>query len=147
MALEPGLTFTQDFTVSEELTTDVGGSVSNRVLATPRMIAMMEGTAMRAVWQQLPEGATCVGFAVNIKHVSSAPQGAECSCTATLTDVVAGRKLHFDVEVVCAGRTVGVGTHERRIINGAKFDDRNDAGASGAGESRDAGQRQEAGAT
>jgi predicted thioesterase len=126
MALAAGLTHTQTFTVGPELTTNVGDSVANGVLATPRMIAVMEGTAMIAVWQELPEGATCVGYAVNIKHVSSAPSGAECQCTATLTDIVDGRKLHFDVEVTCDGRTVGVGTHERRIIGAAQFDTRNE---------------------
>lgn len=129
MTLEPGLTHQQSFTVGEELSTDVAGSVANRVLATPRMIGMMEATSMLAVWEHLPEGATCVGYAVNIKHVSSAPLGGECVCVSTLTDVVDGRKLHFDVNVTFDGRVVGVGTHERRIIGGEKFDRRNEAGA------------------
>ena len=125
MALEPGLTHERHFEVTDDLSTDVAGSVANRVLATPRMIGVMEGTSMMAVWDELPEGATCVGYAVNIKHVSSAPLGGDCVCVATLTEVRDGRKLHFDVEVRYDGRTVGVGTHERRIINGAKFDVRN----------------------
>ncbi len=127
MALEPGLSYERVFEVTEDLSTDVAGSVANPVLATPRMIAVMEGTSMRAIWSELPEGATCVGFAVNIKHVSSAPLGSECVCVARLTDVVDGRKLHFDVEVTYDGRTVGVGTHERRIIGGETFDERNEA--------------------
>lgn len=127
MTLAPGLEFEQPFIVSDDLSTDVAGSVANRVLATPRMIAMMEGTSMRAIWGELPEGSTCVGFAVNVKHVASAPIGSECVCVAKLRDVVDGRKLIFDVEVTCDGRTVGVGTHERRLIGGAKFDSRNEA--------------------
>lgn len=130
MPIEPGLTYEHHFEVTDELSTNVGGSVANRVLATPRMIGRMEYTAMQAVWDQLPERATCVGFAVNIKHVGSAPVGGECVSTATLTDVQEGRKLHFDVEVKCEGRTIGVGTHERRIINGAQFDGRNAVGES-----------------
>ena len=36
---------------------------------------------------------------------------------ARLDEIVDGRKLRFSVEVLSAdGRTVGVGTHERRII-------------------------------
>lgn len=126
MALEPGLTYEHHFTVSDELSTDVAGSVANRVLATPRMIGQMEYASMRAVWDSLPEDATCVGYAVNIKHVSSAPVGAECVCVATLTEVREGRKLHFDIEVTYDGRTVGVGTHERRIIGKPKFEARNE---------------------
>ncbi|MGK2878606.1 MAG: thioesterase family protein [Solirubrobacterales bacterium] len=128
MPIQPGLTYEHRFEVTDELSTDVGGSVANRVLATPRMIGRMEYSAMQAVWSRLPEGATCVGFAVNIKHVGSAPIGGECVSTATLTDVQDGRKLHFDVDVTCEGRTIGVGTHERRIIHGATFDGRNVAG-------------------
>lgn len=125
MALESGLSAEYVFEVTEDLATDVAGSVANQVLATPRMIAVMERTSMQAVWEQLPEGATCVGFAVNIKHVSSAPFGGECVSTSVLRSVADGRKLLFDVEVSYKGRTVGVGTHERRIINQTKFDDRN----------------------
>jgi predicted thioesterase len=125
MSLEPGLTYEHHFEVTEALSTDVAGSVANHVLATPRMIGQMEYTSMRAVWDQLPDDATCVGFAVNIKHVSSAPLGGECVCVATLTDVRDDRKLDFDVEVKYDGRTVGVGTHERRIIHLEKFEARN----------------------
>lgn len=127
MTLSVGLSKQQPFEVVEELSTDVAGSVENRVLATPRMIAVMEGTSMLAVWDALPEGATCVGYAVNIKHVASAPLGAQCVCVATLREIVDGRKLHFDVEVTHEGRTIGIGTHERRMIGGAKFDRRNGA--------------------
>lgn len=128
MSLSPGLSFEYEFEVTDDLATDVGGSVANRVLATPRMIGVMEGTSMKAVWSELPEGATCVGYEVCIKHVSSAPMGEKCVCTAVLTDVVDGRKLRFDVKVTYDGRTVGVGTHERRIINAGKFDGRNQTG-------------------
>lgn len=127
MELAPGLKHTHEFVVDESLATDVGGSVANTVLATPRMIGRMEYTCMQAVWQALPEGATCVGFEVCIKHVSSAPLGGTCVCEAELTDVVDGRKLHFDVEVTYDGRVVGTGTHQRRIINAGKFDGRNEA--------------------
>lgn len=128
MSLSPGLSFEYEFEVTDDLATDVGGSVANRVLATPRMIGVMEGTSMKAVWSELPEGATCVGYEVCIKHVSSAPMGEKCVCTAVLTDVIDGRKLRFDVKVTYDGRTVGVGTHERRIISAGKFDGRNQTG-------------------
>jgi predicted thioesterase len=127
MELAPGLSFTHEFVVDESLMTDVGGSVGNPVLATPRMIGRMEYTCMQAVWPALPEGATCVGFEVCIKHVASAPLGGACVCEAELTDVIDGRKLRFNVEVTHDGRTIGVGTHERRIIHAGTFDGRNEA--------------------
>lgn len=127
MALQPGLKAEYEFTVDDGVATDVAGSLGNRVLATPRMIGMMERTAMKAIWGELPEGATCVGYEVCVKHIASAPFGASCVAFAELTEVAAGRRLRFDVCVKCDGRTIGVGTHERRIINAGKFDGANAA--------------------
>ena len=36
--------------------------------------------------------------------------------TARLREVIDGRKLRFDVEVREGERTIGVGTHERRVV-------------------------------
>lgn len=129
MSLEPGLTYDHEFEVTDDLTTDVAGSVATRVLATPRMIGVMEGTSMRAIWNALPEGSTCLGYEVSIKHVSAAPIGARCVATATLTEVIDGRKLRFDVSVTLDGKVVGTGTHERRVIDASRFDGRNTPGA------------------
>jgi predicted thioesterase len=80
------------------------------------MIGMMERNAAMLVWPHLPEGAATVGFEVCIKHVAGVTKGARCVAKATLTEVVDGRKLRFDVEVVEGDRTIGLGTHERRIV-------------------------------
>jgi len=34
-----------------------------------------------------------------------------------LNEIVDGRKLRFEVEVMEGGRVIGVGTHERRVID------------------------------
>lgn len=60
-----------------------------------------------------------MGFEVCVKHVGAAAKGARCTVRAQLREVVAGRKLRFDVEVVDDDRTLGVGTHERRVIDTA----------------------------
>jgi predicted thioesterase len=57
------------------------------------------------------------GFEVCVKHVAGAPAGSVCTAHARLEEVLDGRKLRFAVKVVAEdGRTIGVGTHERRII-------------------------------
>jgi fluoroacetyl-CoA thioesterase len=104
------------FTVEGALLTDVGGTLGASVLSTPGMIAMMERTASILAFEALPEGQATVGFEVCIKHVAGAGEGAECEATAKLTDVVDDRKLFFDVEVREGERTLGVGTHQRRVI-------------------------------
>jgi predicted thioesterase len=83
------------------------------------MIGVMENTATRLVAPYLEHGAATVGFEVCIKHVAAVLEAGSCVCRARLEEIVDGRKLRFAVEVLSAdGRTVGVGTHERRIIGG-----------------------------
>lgn len=109
-----------EFQVGATLLTDVRGALAVPVLSTPAMIAMMERTAASLVSERLEPGQATVGFHVNVKHVASAHRGATCTARARLTDVVEGRKLHFAVEVVDAnGKTIGSGTHERRVVQGA----------------------------
>jgi fluoroacetyl-CoA thioesterase len=114
--LEPGIERSDEFTVAPPLVTDVGGTIGTGVLSTPGMIGMMEGSASMLAHEHLQEGQSTVGFEVCIKHVAAAGEGAICRTRATLREVVDGRKLRFDVEVAEGERTIGVGTHERRII-------------------------------
>ena len=117
MALQPGLARTDAFVVGERLLTDVGGSLPVPVLSTPSMIAMMERNAAMLAREQLASGQATVGFAICVKHVASAREGASCSVRADLREVIDGRKLHFEVEVREGQRTIGLGTHERRVID------------------------------
>ena len=107
----------EEFVAEGEILTDVGGSLPFKVLSTPGMIAMMERTAAMLVFPLLEEGQVTVGFEVCIKHVGAAAEGQECVAHAELTEVIDGRKLRFDVEVKEGARTIGVGTHERRMIS------------------------------
>ena len=117
MALEPGLERTDEFTVEGPLLTDVGGTLGASVLSTPGMIAMMERNASILAYEQLPEGKATVGFEVCIKHVAGAGEGAVCTVHARLNQVIEDRKLRFEVEVTEGDRTIGVGSHERRVID------------------------------
>ncbi len=116
MALEPGLRREDEFTVEGRLLTDVGGTIGAKVLSTPGMIAMMERNAAILALSQLPPDRATVGFEVCIKHVAGAGEGARCTVTAELTEVREERKLFFDVEVREGDRTLGVGTHQRRVV-------------------------------
>ena len=116
MALEAGLERLDEFTVEGPLLTDVGGTLGASVLSTPGMIAMMERNASILAYEQLPEGKATVGFEVCIKHVAGAGEGAVCTVVARLNQVIDDRKLRFDVEVTEGDRTIGVGSHERRVI-------------------------------
>lgn len=114
--LEPGLERSEDFTVDERLVTDVGGTIGVRVLSTPGMIAVMERNSAVLAFENLPEGKATVGFEVCVKHVAAVAEDATCTVHSKLREVADGRKLRFDVEVKDGDRTIGVGTHERRVI-------------------------------
>jgi fluoroacetyl-CoA thioesterase len=116
VSLEPGIERTDEFEVDGRLLTDVGGSLQVEVLSTPGMIGMMERTASRLSLENLPDGKVTVGFEVCVKHVAAAAKGARCKVHVRLREVVDGRKLRFDVEVRDGDRTIGVGTHERRVV-------------------------------
>jgi predicted thioesterase len=117
--LETGLERSETFEVEEPLTTNVGGTLNFDVLSTPGMIAMIERCAAVAAQEHLPDGKATVGFEVCVKHVGAAAKGAQCEVRTRLDEIVDGRKLRFGVEVVEGERTIGVGTHERRMIDTA----------------------------
>jgi fluoroacetyl-CoA thioesterase len=117
MSLELGIERTDDFTAADRLLTDVGGTLGVKVLSTPGMIAMMERCASILAFENLPDGKATVGFEVCVKHVAAAAEGAECRVRASLREIVDDRKLRFEVEVTEGERTIGVGTHERRVID------------------------------
>jgi fluoroacetyl-CoA thioesterase len=118
MALSPGIERTEEFRVEGDLLTDVDGTLPMPVLSTPGMISLMEYAATRLVAPELPPGHATVGFEVCVKHVGGALEGASCTVVAKLREVVEERKLHFDVEVREGERTIGFGTHQRRVISG-----------------------------
>ena len=117
MALEPGIERSDEFVVEDRLVTDVGGTIGVRVLSTPGMVGMMERTSSMLAFENLPDGKATVGFEICVKHVAAAAAGAACRVRASLREVVDGRKLRFDVEVTEGRRMIGVGTHERRVID------------------------------
>jgi fluoroacetyl-CoA thioesterase len=136
MALEPGIERIDEFAVEDRLLTDVGGSIGVRVLSTPGMIGMMERCAAILSLENLPDGKATVGFEVCVKHVAAVPEGAECRVRARLNEIEDARKLRFEVEVTEGERTIGVGTHERRVI---------DVGTVGSVSAEDAGRSQSEG--
>jgi predicted thioesterase len=118
MTVVAGIEATHEFEVEGRLLTDVSGTLPSPVLSTPSMIGMMERTAAMLVAPHLPPGKATVGYEVCVKHVAAAQRGAHLTARARLEEVVEQRKLRFSVEVVGAdGRTIGIGSHERRVID------------------------------
>ncbi len=120
ITLREGANYTAKKTVAYEDTAAHYGSGLIEVFATPAMIALMENAAMHAALQGLPEGFNTVGTAVNIVHSKATPKGMNVAATATLTKID-GKRLLFNVVAEDEKGEIGRGTHERCIIDTAKF--------------------------
>ena len=106
------------------VTTDVAinflGLEGARVLSTPNMIKFMEWTCRETVQPHLEEGYDTVGTHVNVAHLAAAPMGMAVTFKAEVTGVN-DRRVQFRVEAWDEKEKVGEGTHERAVINVAKF--------------------------
>lgn len=115
-----GTKATRTITVTEALTAEAVGSGTLPVFATPAMAALMEGTAMDAVREDLEPGQGTVGTSLTLTHAAPTPIGMEVSCEAELI-AVDRRKLTFKVTCRDACGMIGEGTHERFVIDEASF--------------------------
>ena len=121
--LETGIKGHQTETVTEEKTAAAVGSGSLRVYATPAMIALMEKTALASVAGELEEGMTTVGTKLDVAHTSASPEGSTITCESVLTEIDR-RRLVFTVTAYDDASEIGKGTHERFIVDCAKFMDK-----------------------
>ena len=121
MTLEPGIERTEEFTAEGRLLTDVRGTLPVKVLSTPGMIAMMERCATHP---QLGATSTTARPRWASRSASSTwplPRGRRLHGHSEAARGRGRRKLRFDVEVRDGERTIGVGTHERRVIDRSNF--------------------------
>ena len=107
-------------TVTENDTAKVFGSGELLVLATPRMIALMEECSYKCISQDLEQGASTVGTSLNVKHLSATPVGMGVSVEAEITEID-GRRVCFSVKAYDECGLIGEGTHERFIVYSEKF--------------------------
>ena len=115
-----GLHHTEQLVVEHKDTAAVYGSGALEVFATPAMIALMEKTCLMGVCDQIGEGNTTVGIAVNIKHLKASPVGATVRCEAELVEVDR-RRLVFEVKCYEGETLIGEGIHERFVVESEKF--------------------------
>ena len=123
MDLHPGMTGSAELTVGEEHTAPSIGSGRVHVLATPVMINLMEAAALDAIEHALPEGYQSLGTHLNVRHIAATPVGMKVRALAEVT-AVSGRSVRFAVTVKDEVDLIGDGTHERVVVNVAKFDQR-----------------------
>ena len=121
--LKPGLKGTAQLVVGVEHTAPSIGSGKVPVLATPVMINLIEAAALSAVEHLLPAGHQSLGIHLDVRHFAATPIGMLVTASAVLT-AVEDRALSFAVEAHDAKEPIGGGTHQRVVVNVARFDAR-----------------------
>jgi fluoroacetyl-CoA thioesterase len=115
--IPPGARGTFSLTVlPQHLASQFKDAILPPVLATPVMLLLMENAALNAVRPYLEPGESVVGTAVNLRHLAATPVGHHVVAEAEVTKVD-GRRIEFDVSARDEVEEIGVGTHERMVID------------------------------
>ena len=93
------------------------------VLATPVMIMLMENAALNAMKPYLDASESALGTRVDVRHLAATPAGRRVTGEAEVTEVD-GRRIAFAIRAKDGTEVIGVGTHERMVIDLAKFAER-----------------------
>jgi len=125
--LKPGLTFDFSFPISEEKTVphiypeSPEFQLMPRVFATGFMVGLFEWACIQAInpYIDWPREQT-VGVAIDVTHVAATPPGLTVTIKGKL-EKVEGRKLTFSLEADDGIDKISEGSHERFVIDAAKF--------------------------
>jgi fluoroacetyl-CoA thioesterase len=120
MAVEVGAHASWQVRVEPDMTADRWGNPGVLVLATPHLVGLFEGAAVRAIRDRLEPGQSSVGTHVDIRHLKATPVGDTVTLTAEVT-AVDGRRVTFSVRAEDSGGLAGEGTHERVLIDLDRF--------------------------
>src|SRR6202163_937251 len=93
------------------------------VLATPVMIMVMENAALNAIKPYLDAGESALGTRVDVRHLAVTPAGRRVSGEAKVTSVD-GRRIEFSIRATDGDEEIGVGTHERVVVQLSKLSER-----------------------
>ena len=120
MSIPVGAKGAAELIVTEDKTAAAIGSGSVQVFATPWMIAMMELSACNALAPYYEEGQSSVGTHLDVSHDAATPVGMKVRAEAEVI-AVDRRKIALSVSAWDAAGLIGKGTHERFLIDAAKF--------------------------
>ena len=121
--LQVGFSAEIERVVTEKDTAESFGSGGASVFATPMMIGLMENAALKAVDMHLPKGHATVGTHIDVSHLAATPVGMKVHARAELIELK-GKRLKFKVEAYDEKEQIGIGSHERYIIDIDNFMER-----------------------
>jgi len=120
--------------VTIEVAIDFLGVENSRVLSTPQLIQHLEITARNSIKPLLDDGWDSVGAQVHVTHLAATPIGMSVTFRSEVISVD-NNKVNFRVEAFDEKEKVAEGTHERALVDIARFATRVAAKAAMAGRS------------
>ena len=125
--LQEGMTFEFTYPVPEDKTVPhlfpefEEGRLMPDVLATGFMVGLFEFACIKAINPHIdwPRQQT-VGIHIDVSHSAATPPGFTVTVQGRL-DAIDGRKLSFSLSAHDGKDTISKGTHQRFIIDAAKF--------------------------
>lgn len=120
MDVTPGLGTSLRLVVGEDDTALAIGSGDVPVLATPRVVALVEQAAVEALAPHTRDSETTVGYRVQLDHLAPTAVGESVTAEAVL-ETVEGRRLTFRVSVSDARGLVAAGKLTRVVVDRDRF--------------------------
>jgi len=120
MEFSVGATADVTHAVAEADTATAFGSGDVPVLATPRVLALLEEATVAAVAPSMADGQTSVGTRISLEHQAATPVGRTVTASARLV-AVDGRRLEFEVTLTDGATVAAFGTVERIVVDRARF--------------------------
>lgn len=120
MPLRAGQKGSVDLEVGEDDTAVALRSGSLLVLATPRVVALVEEASVVAVGSALEDGQTTVGMKVQLDHLAPTAVGRTVVAESTI-EAINGRRISFQVSVTDDRGLVAVGRVTRVIVDVDRF--------------------------
>ena len=118
--IEPGTTASITYTTDERSTAIALGSGDLPVLATPKVVALVEEAAVAAIAGLVVETDTTVGSHIDLDHLAPTSIGGTVVTTATLV-AIKGRRLDFEATVTEGEVLVAKASHVRYIVDRDSF--------------------------
>jgi fluoroacetyl-CoA thioesterase len=106
--------------VSPDMSAERHGNPGFAVLATPVLLGLFEKAAIAAMADRLAPGEGSVGTGASLKHLAATPIGQTVTITARITGTQ-GKQISFELEAHDESEKIAVCSHDRFIVDVARF--------------------------
>ncbi|MEX0781307.1 MAG: thioesterase family protein [Dehalococcoidia bacterium] len=124
--LKPGATASQSVVCAKEHFASGIVAGTPDVFSTPALGALVERTAAEWIGEHLDPDQMTVGAQIVINHTAATPEGMTVNAVVTLS-AIEGRRIDFTWTATDGVDDVGNGTHQRFVVDRARFDQRLEA--------------------